>query len=109
MKTHYLYSIPCVALTCALAGCSDDNKNSSGKPDQDAAASTPAAAIDQSKPVTADLVAKRAERLGIAALFPREMSMVAGVYDIPGMIKGFQSLNMFKTWGGVRSGCGRGG
>ena len=36
MKTHYLYSIPCVALTCALAGCSDDNKNSSGKPDQDA-------------------------------------------------------------------------
>lgn len=99
MKTHYLYSIPCVALTCALAGCSDDNKNSSGKPDQDAAASTPAAAIDQSKPVTADLVAKRAERLGIAALFPREMSMVAGVYDIPGMIKGFQSLNMFKTWG----------
>lgn len=25
--------------------------------------------------------------------------MVTGVYDIPGMIKGFQGLNMFKTWG----------
>lgn len=100
MKTHYLYSIPCFALTCALAGCSDDDKNSSGKPDQEAAALTPASAVnDPGKPVSSDLVAKRAERLGVAALFPADISLMGGVYDIPGMIKGFQNLNMYKAWG----------
>lgn len=99
MKKHYLYSIPCFALTCALAACSDDNKSSSAKAGQDAAGLTPAAALDPSAPVASDLVAKRAERLGLAALFPRDMGMVAGVYDIPGIIKSVQNLNMVKTWG----------
>lgn len=99
MKTHYFYSIPCFALTCALAACSDDNKSSSAKAGQDAAGLTPAAALDPSAPVASDLVAKRAERLGLAALFPRDMGMVAGVYDIPGIIKSVQNLNMVKTWG----------
>lgn len=98
MKTHYFYSIPCFALTCALAACSDDNKSSSAKDGQDAAGLTPASALDPSAPVASDLVAKRAERLGLAALFPKDMGMVAGVYDIPGIIKGVQSLNMVKTW-----------
>lgn len=31
MKKHYFYSIPCLALTCALAACSDDDKSSSAK------------------------------------------------------------------------------
>lgn len=99
MKKHYLYSIPCFALTCALAACSDDNKSSSAKAGQAAAGLTPAAALDPSAPVASDLVAKRAERLGLAALFPRDMGMVAGVYDIPGIIKSVQNLNMVKTWG----------
>lgn len=99
MKKHYFYSIPCFALTCALAACSDDNKSSSAKAGQDAAGLTPAAALDPSAPVASDLVAKRAERLGLAALFPRDMGMVAGVYDIPGIIKSVQNLNMVKTWG----------
>lgn len=98
MKKHYFYSIPCFALTCALAACSDDNKSSSAKAGQDAAGLTPAA-LDPSAPVASDLVAKRAERLGLAALFPRDMGMVAGVYDIPGIIKSVQNLNMVKTWG----------
>lgn len=99
MKKHYFYSIPCFALTCALAACSDDNKSSSAKAGQDAAGLTPAAALDPSAPVASDLVAKRAEQLGLAALFPRDMGMVAGVYDIPGIIKSVQNLNMVKTWG----------
>ncbi|WP_354833518.1 hypothetical protein ABGM91_02860 [Akkermansia muciniphila] len=99
MKKHYFYSIPCFALTCALAACSDDNKSSSAKAGQDAAGLTPAAALDPCAPVASDLVAKRAERLGLAALFPRDMGMVAGVYDIPGIIKSVQNLNMVKTWG----------
>lgn len=99
MKKHYFYSIPCFALTCALAACSDDNKSSSAKAGQDAAGLTPAAALDPSAPVASDLVAKRAERLGLAALFPRDMGMMAGVYDIPGIIKSVQNLNMVKTWG----------
>lgn len=99
MKKHYFYSIPCFALTCALAACSDDNRSSSAKAGQDAAGLTPAAALDPSAPVASDLVAKRAERLGLAALFPRDMGMVAGVYDIPGIIKSVQNLNMVKTWG----------
>lgn len=99
MKKHYFYSIPCFALTCALAACSDDNKSSSAKAGQDAAGLTPAAALDPSAPVASDLVAKRAERLGLAALFPWDMGMVAGVYDIPGIIKSVQNLNMVKTWG----------
>lgn len=104
MKTHYFYSIPCFALTCALAACSDDNKSSSAKAGQDAAGLTPAAALDPSAPVASDLVAKRAERLGLAALFPRDMGMVAGVYDIPGIIKSVQNLNMVKTWGSCSAG-----
>ena len=99
MKAHYFYSIPCVALTCALSACSDDNESSPSKGSRDSSALTPAAASDSSAPVSADLVEKRAERLGIAALFPSEMSMMFGVYDVPGMIKGVQSLNMYKTWG----------
>lgn len=98
MKAHYLYSIPCVALSCALAACSDDNKSSSSQADRNSAALTPASAADPAAPVSADLAAKRAERLGIASLFPRDMSVIAGVYDIPGIIKGFQNLNMVKTW-----------
>lgn len=104
MKTHYFYSIPCFALTCALAACSDDNKSSSAKAGQDAAGLTPAAALDPSVPVASDLVAKRAERLGLASLFPKDMGMVAGVYDIPGIIKSIQSLNMVKTWGSCSAG-----
>lgn len=104
MKTHYFYSIPCFALTCALAACSDDNKSSSAKAGQDAAGLTPAAALDPSAPVASDLVAKRAERLGLASLFPKDMGMVAGVYDIPGIIKSIQSLNMVKTWGSCSAG-----
>ena len=77
MKTHYFYSIPCFALTCALAACSDDNKSSSAKAGQDAAGLTPASSLDPSAPVASDLVAKRAERLGIAALFPMDMGIVA--------------------------------
>lgn len=99
MKTHYFYSIPCFALTCALAACSDDNKSSSAKAGQDVAGLTPAAALDPSAPVASDLVAKRAERLGLAALFPKDMGIMAGVYDIPGIIKSIQNLNMVKTWG----------
>lgn len=98
MKAHYLYSIPCVALTCALTACSDDKKSSSPKADRNSPALTPASAADPSAPVSADLLAKRAERLGIAALFPSEMSIMFGVYDVPGMIKGVQSLNMYKAW-----------
>lgn len=94
MKTHYFYSIPCFALTCALAACSDDNKSSSAKAGQDASGLTPAAALDPS-----DLAAKRAERLGLAALFPKDMGIVAGVYDVPGIIRSIQNLNMVKTWG----------
>lgn len=94
MKTHYFYSIPCFALTCALAACSDDNKSSSAKAGQDASGLTPAAALDPS-----DLAAKRAERLGLAALFPKDMGIVAGVYDVPGIIRSVQNLNMVKTWG----------
>ena len=45
MKTHYFYSIPCFALTCALAACSDDNKSSSAKAGQDAAGLTPASSL----------------------------------------------------------------
>lgn len=104
MKTHYFYSIPCFALTCALAACSDDNKSSSAKAGQDAAGLTPAAALDPSAPVASDLVAKRAERLGLASLFPKDMGMVAGVYDIPGIIESIQSLNMVKTWGACSAG-----
>lgn len=104
MKTHYFYSIPCFALTCALAACSDDNKSSSAKAGQDAAGLTPAAALDPSAPVASDLVAKRAERLGLASLFPKDMGMVAGVYDIPGIIKSVQNLNMVKTWGACSAG-----
>lgn len=104
MKTHYFYSIPCFALTCALAACSDDNKSSSAKAGQDAAGLTPAAALDPSAPVASDLVAKRAERLGLASLFPKDMGMVAGVYDIPGIIKSVQNLNMVKTWGSCSAG-----
>lgn len=104
MKTHYFYSIPCFALTCALAACSDDNKSSSAKAGQDAAGLTPAAALDPSVPVASDLVAKRAERLGLASLFPKDMGMVAGVYDIPGIIKSVQNLNMVKTWGSCSAG-----
>lgn len=104
MKTHYFYSIPCFALTCALAACSDDNKSSSAKAGQDAAGLTPVAALDPSAPVASDLVAKRAERLGLASLFPKDMGMVAGVYDIPGIIKSIQSLNMVKTWGSCSAG-----
>lgn len=104
MKTHYFYSIPCFALTCALAACSDDNKSSSAKAGQDAAGLTPAAALDPSAPVASDLVAKRAERLGIAALFPKDMGIVAGVYDVPGMIRSVQNLNMVKTWGSCSAG-----
>lgn len=104
MKTHYFYSIPCFALTCALAACSDDNKSSSAKAGQDAAGLTPAAALDPSAPVASDLVAKRAERLGLASLFPKDMGMVAGVYDIPGIIESIQSLNMVKTWGSCSAG-----
>ncbi len=104
MKTHYFYSIPCFALTCALAACSDDNKSSSAKGGQDAAGLTPAAALDPSAPVASDLVAKRAERLGLASLFPKDMGMVAGVYDIPGIIKSVQNLNMVKTWGSCSAG-----
>lgn len=104
MKTHYFYSIPCFALTCALAACSDDNKSSSAKAGQDAAGLTPAAALDPSAPVASDLVAKRAERLGLASLFPKDMGMVAGVYDIPGIIKSIQNLNMVKTWGSCSAG-----
>lgn len=104
MKTHYFYSIPCFALTCALAACSDDNKSSSAKAGQDAAGLTPSAALDPSAPVTSDLVAKRAERLGLASLFPKDMGMVAGVYDIPGIIKSVQNLNMVKTWGSCSAG-----
>lgn len=104
MKTHYFYSIPCFALTCALAACSDDNKSSSVKAGQDAAGLTPSAALDPSAPVASDLVAKRAERLGLASLFPKDMGMVAGVYDIPGIIKSVQNLNMVKTWGSCSAG-----
>lgn len=104
MKTHYFYSIPCFALTCALAACSDDNKSSSAKAGQDAADLTPAVALDPSGPVASDLVAKRAERVGLAALFPRDMGMVAGVYDVPGIIKSVQNLNMVKTWGSCSAG-----
>lgn len=104
MKTHYFYSIPCFALTCALAACSDDNKSSSAKAGQDAAGLTPSAALDPSAPVASDLVAKRAERLGLASLFPKDMGMVAGVYDIPGIIKSVQNLNMVKTWGSCSAG-----
>lgn len=99
MKTHYFYSIPCFALTCALAACSDDNKSSSAKAGQDASGLTPAAALDPSTPVASDLAAKRAERLGLAALFPKDMGIVAGVYDVPGIIRSVQNLNMVKTWG----------
>lgn len=99
MKTHYFYSIPCFALTCALASCSDDDKSSSAKAGQDSAGLTPASSLDPAASVASDLVAKRAERLGIAALFPKEMGVVAGVYDIPGIIKSIQNLNMVKTWG----------
>ena len=104
MKTHYFYSIPCFALTCALAACSDDNKSSSAKAGQDAAGLTPASSLDPSAPVASDLVAKRAERLGIAALFPMDMGIVAGVYDVPGMIRSVQNLNMVKTWGSCSAG-----
>lgn len=104
MKTHYFYSIPCFALTCALAACSDDNKSSSDKAGQDAAGLTPASSLDPSAAVAPDLVAKRAERLGMAALFPRDMGMVAGVYDIPGIIRSIQNLNMVKTWGSCSAG-----
>ena len=104
MKTHYFYSIPCFALTCALAACSDDNKSSSAKAGQDAAGLTPASSLDPSAPVASDLVAKRAERLGIAALFPMDMGIVAGVYDVPGMIRSVQNLNMVKTWGSCSTG-----
>ena len=98
MKKHYFYSIPCFVLTCALAACSDDHQSSSAKAGQDAAGLTPAASLDPLASVAPDLVAKRAERLGIAALFPKEMGMMAGVYDIPGIMKSVQNLNMVKTW-----------
>lgn len=104
MKTHYFYSIPCLALTCALAACSDDNKSSSDKAGQDAAGLTPASSLDPAAPVASDLVAKRAERLGLAALFPKNMGIVAGVYDIPGIIKSVQNLNMVKAWGSCSAG-----
>lgn len=104
MKTHYFYSIPCLALTCALAACSDDNKSSSAKAGQDAAGLTPASSLDPAAPVASDLVAKRAERLGLAALFPKDMGIVAGVYDIPGIIKSVQNLNMVKAWGSCSAG-----
>ena len=51
-----------------------------------------------------DLVAKRAERLGIAALFPKDMGMMAGVYDIPGIMKSVQNLNMVKNLSSCSSG-----
>ncbi len=95
---HYFYSIPCLALACALASCSDDNKSSSSKPGQDAAGVTAASSPVPSAPVASDLVAKRAERLGIAALFPKDMGIMAGIYDIPAIIRGVQHLNMVKTW-----------
>lgn len=104
MKTHYFYSIPCLALTCALAACSDDHKSSSAKAGQDAAGLTPASSLDPAAPVASDLVAKRAERLGLAALFPKDMGIVAGVYDIPGIIKSVQNLNMVKAWGSCSAG-----
>lgn len=104
MKTHYFYSIPCLALTCALAACSDDNKSSSAKAGQNAAGLTPASSLDPAAPVASDLVAKRAERLGLAALFPKDMGIVAGVYDIPGIIKSVQNLNMVKAWGACSAG-----
>ena len=85
MKKHYFYSIPCLARTCALAACSDDDKSSSAKAGQDTAGLTSAASPDPLTSVASDLVAKRAERLGIAALFPKDMGVVAGVYDIPGI------------------------
>ena len=94
MKKHYFYSIPCFVLTCALAACSDDHQSSSAKAGQDAAGLTPAASLDPLASVAPDLVAKRAERLGIAALFPRDMGMMAGVYDIPGIMKSVQNLNL---------------
>lgn len=94
MKTHYLYSIPYVALSCVFAGCSDDQKSSEGnaKADQ-ASAAAPSVTVET---VDAGLIIKRAERLGIASLFPKEMCVVAGVYDIPGMIKGVEGLNTYK-------------
>lgn len=104
MKKHYFYSIPCFVLTCALAACSDDHQSSSAKAGQDAAGLTPAASLDPLASVAPDLVAKRAERLGIAALFPKEMGMMAGVYDIPGIMKSVQNLNMVKTWSSCSSG-----
>lgn len=96
---HYFYSIPCLALACALASCSDDNKPSSAKAGQDAAGVTAASSPAPSAPVAPDLVAKRAERFGIAALFPKDMGIMAGIYDIPGIIRSVQHLNMVKTWG----------
>ena len=104
MKKHYFYSIPCLALTCALAACSDDDKSSSAKAGQDTAGLTSAASPDPLTSVASDLVAKRAERLGIAALFPKDMGVVAGVYDIPGIMKSVQNLNMVKTWSSCSSG-----
>ena len=104
MKKHYFYSIPCFVLTCALAACSDDHQSSSAKAGQDAAGLTPAASLDPLASVAPDLVAKRAERLGIAALFPKDMGMMAGVYDIPGIMKSVQNLNMVKTWSSCSSG-----
>ena len=104
MKKHYFYSIPCLALTCALAACSDDDKSSSAKAGQDTAGLTSAASPDPLTSVASALVAKRAERLGIAALFPKDMGVVAGVYDIPGIMKSVQNLNMVKTWSSCSSG-----
>lgn len=94
MKTRYLYFIPCLTLVCALSSC-EDNKGDVLPKDGIGTESV------GSVVVAPDLIAKRAERLGIAALFPKEMGMMAGVYDIPGIIKGVMNLNMVKEWGNV--------
>lgn len=96
MKTRYLYFIPCLTLACALSSCEDNKgdvlpKDGIGTESVGSVVAAP------------DLIAKRAERLGIVALFPKEMGMMAGVYDIPGIIKGFMNLNMVKEWGNVPS------
>ena len=35
---------------------------------------------------------------------PMDMGIVAGVYDVPGMIRSVQNLNMVKTWGSCAAG-----
>ncbi len=73
MKTRYLYSIPFVALALAMTSC-DVNKTSGG--------------------ADSALVAQRAEKLGVVAMFPGDVSAVAAVYDIPGIVKSVTGLNI---------------